>query len=256
MKRTRKSHQTQVSRAFFIPHHCYLYDPFVYLTCNPNTMKLSLPLIGLLTTIIFHTPVFSQSGESKIEFQKESKLAAVIELPYTSDIVEGAIKEYMEKKGTKGDRFKSFALFRNTRLDEMCDVYCKVERKIKNDRESSVVYMLIGRPGENIAVRTADDRFKVSEAKELLNKMAPSVDAYNLDVQIKKQEEQVKKAEKRLLSLKDDQYDLEKRIKALQDKLALNKNDQLVQTEELTKQKEALNIIVQKKDITMGKTSN
>lgn len=222
-------------------------------------MKASLPLAILLFTIFFHTTVFSQSGESKIEFQKEHKLAATIEFPYTSDIVEGAIKDFMEKKGSKGDRFKSFDLFRNTRLpdiDENLDVYCKVERKIENDRESSVVYVLMGRPGENIAVRTSEDRFKVTEAKEFLNKLAPSIDAFNLDVQIKKQQEQVRKAEKRLLNLKDDQYELERKIKALQDKLALNKNDQLLQTDELTKQKETLNTIINKKDVTLGKGTN
>src|SRR5204862_7701026 len=95
----------------------------------------------------------------------------------------------------------------------------------------------IGRPGENIAVRTSDDRFKVSEAKELLNRMQPGIEAYNLNVEIKKQEDQVKKAEKRLLNLKDDQMDLEKKLKALQDKLAQNKNDQNLQTDELNRQK-------------------
>lgn len=222
-------------------------------------MKASLPLATLLCIILFHATVFSQSGESKIEFQKEHKLAATIEFPYTSDIVEGAIKDFMEKKGAKGDRFRSFSLFRNTRLpdiDENLDVYCKVERKIENDRESSVVYVLMGRPGENIGIRSSEDRYKVTEAKEFLNKLAPTIDAFNLDVQIKKQEEQVKKAEKRLLSLKDDQYELERKVKALQDKLALNKNDQLLQTDELTKQKDALNVIVNKKEITMGKVTS
>lgn len=61
-------------------------------------MKASLPLAILLLSVFFHTTVFSQSGESKVEFQKEHKLAATIEFPYTSDIVEGAIKDFMEKK--------------------------------------------------------------------------------------------------------------------------------------------------------------
>jgi hypothetical protein len=222
-------------------------------------MKLSLPLICLLTTTIFHTTVFSQSGEGKIEYQKGNKVAAVIELPYTSNIVEDAIKQYMEKKGAKSDRYKSFDVYRNTHLlendPEMLDVHCKVERKIEKDRESSIVYVLIGRPGENIGVRPSEDRFKVGEAKELLNKMAPSIDAYNLDVKIKMQQEQVKKAEKKLLNLKDDQYDLEKKLKALQEKLAQNKNDQMVQTDELTRQKETLSTILNKRDITLGKSN-
>lgn len=221
-------------------------------------MKLSLPLPVLLLTSFLHTAVFSQSGEGKIEYQKGDKIAAVIELPYSSSVVEDGIKEYMEKKGAKTDRSKGFDVYRNAHvlMGELCDVHCKVERKIERDRESSIVYMLIGRPGENIGARPADDRFKVSEAKELLNNMAPSIDAYNLDVQIKQQQEQVKKAEKKLLNLKDDQYDLEKRVKNLQDKLASNKNDQLLQTEELNKQKDALNVMLNKKAITQGTVAN
>jgi len=219
-------------------------------------MKLSLPLAILAFSSFLQKPVFSQSGEGKIEYQKGDKIAAVIELPYTYSIVEGGIKEFMEKKGSKTDRYKGFDVYRSTHaLDgELCDIHCKVDRKIESNRESSVIYMLIGRPGENIAARPSNDHFKVDEAKELLNKLASSIDGYNLDVQIKKQEEQVKKAEKRLLSLKDDEYELERKIKALQDKLALNKNDQMVQTEELNKQKDALNVIVNKKEITQGGT--
>ena len=100
--------------------------------------------------------------------------------------------------------------------------------------------------------RTIDDRFKVSDSKELLNRIAPYIDAYNLDVQIKKQEEVVKKSEKRLLNLKDDQYDLEKRLKSVQDKITQNKNDQLLQTEDLNRQKDTLNAILNKKEVSQG----
>jgi hypothetical protein len=213
----------------------------------------------IVTVICLNSPVFSQSGETKIEYQKSDKIAATIEMPYTAEVVEDAIKEFMGKKGGKSDHVKSFDVYRNARLEEndaeIVDVHFKVDRKVVKERETCVVYMLIGRPGENVGVRTADDRFKVKEAKELLNTMAPYIDAYNLEVQIKKQEEVVKKSEKRLLNLKDDQYDLEKRLKALQDKLTSNKNDQTVQTEDLNRQKDTLTTIQNKKDITQGKVS-
>jgi hypothetical protein len=220
-------------------------------------MKISLPLMVLVTFISLSSPVFSQSGETKVEYQKSDKIAATIELPYSSEVVEDAIKEYMGKKGGKSDRVKSFDVFRNARLaendPEIVDVHFKVDRKIVKERETSIVYLLIGRPGENVGARTSDDRFKVRDAKELLNTMAPYIDGYNLEVQIKKQEEVVKKSEKRLLHLKDDQYDLEKKLKALQDKLTQNKNDQLLQTEDLNRQKDTLSAIQNKKDITQGK---
>lgn len=222
-------------------------------------MKVSLPLMVLVTVISLSSPVFSQSGETKVEYQKSDKIVATIDLPYASDVVEDAIKEYMGKKGGKSDHIKSFDVYRNARLSEtdpeIVDVHYKVERKLVRDRETSVVYMLIGRPGENVGARTSDDRFKVNDAKELLNTMAPYIDAYNLDVQIKKQEEVVRKSEKRLLNLKDDQYDLEKRLKTLQDKISQNKNDQALQNEDLTRQKDTLNAIQNKKDVSQGKLS-
>jgi hypothetical protein len=212
-----------------------------------------------VTVISLSSPAFSQSGETKVEYQKGDKIAATIELPYSSDVVEDAINEYMEKKGGKSDHVKSFDVYRNTKLNEgepeIVDVHFKVDRKIVKERESCVVYLLIGRPGENIGARTDEDRFKISDAKELLNRMAPYIDAYNLDVQAKKQGEVVKKSEKRLLNLKDDQYDLEKKLKALQDKIAQNKNDQQLQTDDLNRQKDALNVILNKKDVSQGKLS-
>ena len=211
----------------------------------------------LVTVISLNTPAFSQSGETKVEYQKTDKIAASIELPYTAEVVEDAIKEYLEKKGGKSDRVKSFDVSRNARLDEhdpeIVDVHYKIDRKVVKDRETSVVYLLIGRPGENVGARTNDDRFKLNESKELLNRMAPYIDAYNLDVQIKLQEEVVKKSEKKLLNLKDDQYDLEKKLKTLQEKMTQNKSDQTLQTEEMNRQKEALNAILNKKDVSQGK---
>lgn len=222
-------------------------------------MKVSLPLMVFVTVITVSTPVFSQSGETKIEYQKSDKIAAIIELPYTASVVEDAISDYMEKKGGKSDRYKSFDIYRNTRLDdkdpEIVDVHYKVDRKVAKDHETAVVYLLLARPGENVGARATDDRFKVTESKELLNTMAPFIDAYNLDVQIKLQEEVVKKSEKKLLHLKDDQYDLEKKLKNLQDKIAQNKNDQLMQTEDLNRQRDALNAIQNRKEVSQGKLS-
>lgn len=222
-------------------------------------MKISLPVMVLVTVITLNSPVFSQSGETKVDYQKGDKVAAIIELPYSARVVEDAMQEWMEKKGGKNDRVKGFDVYRNTRLDkdepEIVDVYFKVDRKLVKDHENAVIYLLIGRPGENIGARTDDDHFKIVESKELLNKMAPYIDAYNIDVQLKLQEEVVKKSEKKLLNLKDDQYDLEKKLKNLQDKIAQNKNDQQLQTEELNPQREALNAIQNKKDTSQGTVS-
>ena len=54
---------------------------------NPIPMKVSLPLMVLVTVITLSTPAFSQSGETKVEFQKGDKVAAILELPYPPRVV-------------------------------------------------------------------------------------------------------------------------------------------------------------------------
>lgn len=207
-------------------------------------MKIFLPLAILVATIIIHTQTRAQAMEGKIEYQKGDKVAATIELPYNPDVVEEAIKDIMDQKGVRTDRSKGFDIFRNAKLKEndaeMSDLHFKVERKSRKDRESAIIYLLIGRPNENVAVRTADDRYKLQEAKEFLNRISPSIEAYNLELAIKSQEGVVIKEDGRLRELLEDQKDLEKKIKSLQQKLEENKADQKKQGDEATRQKSLL----------------
>lgn len=206
-------------------------------------MKPSLPLQPLLLLLLFGLPSFSQSKTGKVDYHKGDKMAAVIDLPINATVVQEAIKDFLSKKCTKSDRSKGFDIYRFAKLHEndpeLLDVHCKVESKGKKDNES-VVYLLIGRPGENIGVRTADDHYQIEEAKKLLNQMLPDIEAFKLESEIKDQEEQVRKEEKKLSGLVDDQKDLEKRIRNLQDKLEENKIDQKKQSDEAARQRSML----------------
>jgi hypothetical protein len=206
-------------------------------------MKPLLLLQPLLLALLFAIPSFSQSKTGKVDYHKGDKMAATIELPYNAQVVQEAIKDVLSKKCTKSDRSKGFDIFRYTKLHdndpELHDVHCRVESKGKKDNES-VVYILIGRPGENMGVRTADDHYKHEEAKKLLNQLLPSIETYKLESEIRDQESTVKSVEKKLDGLVDDQKDLEKRIKALQDKLEENKLDQKKQADEAARQRSML----------------
>ena len=211
----------------------------------------------LLAAIVsfFSIAAFAQINamEGKIEYQKGDKAVAIIELPYHPDVVEDALKDYMAKKGLKNDKSKGFYTYKSTKLTnadaENNDLYFKVERKSRRDKDVAIVYLLVGRPGENVALRATDDKYKIDEGREFLNAMVPSIEAYNLEVEIKQQEETVKKAEKKLTSLEDDQKDMEKKIKALQDKLEENKIEQKKQVEEVAKQKGALEAMLGRRKI-------
>jgi hypothetical protein len=203
-------------------------------------MKRFLPYVLLLAATLFTFTAFSQSTTGKIEYQKGDKISATLELPYSSDIVQGGIREYLSKKSTKSDRSKGFDIYRYVKLNaddaELSDVHVKVVSKGSRKDPQSVVYLLLGRPGENVGLRTPDDNLKNDEAKTLLNDLVPAIEAYKLETDIKEQEDMVSKQEKKLGTLVEDQKDMEKKVKTLQDKIEQNKADQKKQSDEAARQ--------------------
>lgn len=204
-------------------------------------MKKALLFFCMFVFFQFTAKSQVAAGEGKLEYKNGEKVAAVIELPYAPEIVEDAIKEYQSQRGVKQDKSKGFQIFRGVKLheseEELNDLYFKVERKSRKEKDMAVVYLIVGEPGEDIALRTVDKRYKIEAGISLLNQMVPFIQAYNLNVEIGIQEENVKKAEKKLKNLEQDQEDMEKRIRNLQEKLEENKKDRQKQAEEIMKQK-------------------
>ena len=98
-----------------------------------------------------------------------------------------------------------------------------------------------------MALRPADDNYRVNDARNFLNTLSPVVAAYDLEVKINKQDELIKKSEKNLEGLADDQRLYEERLNDLEDKLAQNKKDQEKQAQELQKQRDMRNVLVSQK---------
>jgi hypothetical protein len=197
--------------------------------------------------------VFSQTSATlgKIDYQKGQKQAAIVELPYQPEVVEGALKNKLQTALVKEERLKGMQVFKGARLTptdgQVVDMYFRVEKRGGKEAGQSVVYLILGRPNENVALRNADDAYRLNDARDFLNDLSPAVAAYDLDVKIKNQEELIKKTEKSIKGLSDDQKIYEKRIRELEDKLAQNRKDQESQTAELAKQKELYNSLLSKK---------
>jgi hypothetical protein len=201
-------------------------------------------VIAMIVFCIFqNASAQTTATEAKVDYNKSKKVAAVIELPYPPEIVEEAIRDHLTSKGNKADKSKGFYLFRGTKLrDEdlsASDVYFKVERKSRREKDVSVVYLITGNPNENITA-AGNERHKIEEGKAFLNGIAPVVESHNHNRNIANQEESVRKLEKKSKKLQEDQLELEKRIRELQNKLEGNKLEQEKQTEEIEKQKAIL----------------
>jgi hypothetical protein len=207
--------------------------------------QLFLFLTGFVASLIAYAQPTASEGST--DFQRTTQPAAIIELPYSEKVVEKAIKEYMSKKGVKDDDNKGYKIFRGYKIKNAheynSDLYFKIERKSRREKESTVVFLVAGKNGEDIKKRVVSDNASIDGCKELLEDMIPAIAAYDLEVQIQDQEDVIKKAEKKYTGMIDDQKDYEKRIKALEDKLEQNKKDQEKQQEEVKKQKELLELL-------------
>ena len=210
-------------------------------------MKKIVLLIAAIITI--STASRAQAYEDNIQYDKKKQQTIAINYNYPEQAVENAFVEKMAKMGYKPkeekgifNKDKGFLVFKNAYVTDISadrmDYVIKVERKSRKESDESVMYMIMMKDGENAIIRMGAEN--VGKAKLFLNNMLPDIEAANLEIQIKAQEEVVAKAEKKLNDLKVDQASLEK-------KLQQNKTDQEGTEKDIEEQKKALEILVGKR---------
>lgn len=203
-------------------------------------------ILSSLCMLLIAGVAFGQAHEGSVELQKSDQPAAVIELPYPPGIVSAALNDYLSKKGKlRADDLKGFTTFRNTQpivSDSMnADLYLKVERKSRSEKETSIISLLLTEPTESVATNPAKLRYlNMEQAKAYLNDLAFAVQAYNLELQIKEQNEALTRAESKYKSLADEGADLEKKRTSLEKKIQDNKQEQQTQMVEIENQKQKL----------------
>ena len=203
-----------------------------------------------LSAVAFVTATgFAQAYEGTIEYDKKKQQAFVIEYPYPVEAVETAIVQKMEKLGYKGkeekglfNKDKGFRVYKGAFITDISsksmDYIIEVEPKSRKDKDASLLYLIINKDGEN--AMKGFDAYDVRNAKSFLNDLLPDVEASNLELQIKAQDETVAKAEKKLKSLQDDKNDMEKKIQKLQDDIKNNEKDQEETRKDIENQRVAL----------------
>lgn len=191
----------------------------------------------------------AQAYESSIQYDKKKQNGIAIDYSYPAQAVENAIVKKLEKMGyrpkeEKGilNRDKGFLVYKNIYFTDISkdrmDYMIKVEKKSRKAEDESVLYMIMMKDDKNaLTIMEASD---VGKAKVFLNNMLPDIEAANLELQIKAQEEIVAKAERKLNDLKTDQASLEKK---LQD----NKTAQETTQKDIEDQKQALGILIGKR---------
>ena len=195
----------------------------------------------------------AQAYEGTTQYDKKKQRAIVIDYPYPAEAVQNAIIKKMELLGYKPkeekgllNKDKGFLIYKNAYVtdisNERMDYMVKVERKSRKENDAAVLYIIMNKDAQN--AMDVLDAYGVDRAKSFLNNMMPDIEAANLELQIKAQEEVVAKAEKKLRGLKDDQSSLEK-------KLQENKTDQENTQKDIENQKQSLGTLIGKRKSTL-----
>ena len=205
-----------------------------------------LLLIGITCSIT----VFAQVSEAVVEFNKTKRTVKSMEVSDAPDVVEQAIKNKMLKSGYKAKTTKGWMEFKDVDdrsiAGERSDLYIKVERKSRKDKETSLVYFFASKPGDQ-ATPVPFESNMLSEDGFYSNIVSYTV-AERLERDIQAQEDIAKKAQKKYDDLIKDQASLEKKIKGLQDDLADNKKKQEAQVREVETQRKVLDQLLLKRN--------
>lgn len=205
--------------------------------------KLIYTLIAIL---FFNITVSSQARYVFTDFKDAQKPAIQNEYSFSDKIVSNAIDDKMTKMGYKGKETKGYTVYKGVVIPELgnqpYDLYFKVDRKSRKEKDNAVVSMLISTGSENFISDTSDSK-TINNAKNYLDNLRISIEAYDLQQQINAQQDIVTKAEKKYKSLENDADDLQKKKKKIEQQIEDNLKAQKDQQDEIEKQRQLFETI-------------
>lgn len=177
--------------------------------------------LSLLILVAANLSSFAQAYEGTVQFDKKKQNAILIDYSYPAKAVENAFIGRMEKLGyrpkeEKGilNRDKGFLVFKNAYVTDIStdrmNYAIKVERKSRKESDESILYLILQKDGEDAMAKI--DAYDMGKAKQYLNSMLPDIEAAQLELMIKDQEDVVAKAEKKLKDLQEEKRTLEKKL--------------------------------------------
>ena len=213
-----------------------------------KTILLALCLICITNSL------YAQAQAGTVRSNRSDQAAAVIELPYHPDIVKDAMNDFLSKKGkSKSTDLKGFTTFRNTQTltaaADNADLYFKIERKSRQEKDISVVSLLLTEPDVNVPQGKGLRYLNMEQAKTYLNDLVPAIEAYNLEVRIKEQNQSVIKSESLYKTQLDNGKDLEEKRVSLENKMQENKADQEKHLTDVNAQKQKLTDLVNQRKL-------
>lgn len=204
-----------------------------------------------LTFFAIHFSFAQTSGE--LEWQKNKLPATVTDVPQNASATEAAILQKLAQIGYKPKETKGVYVLKGAKIPEISpeqiDIYFKVERKSRKEKDESVVYFVVSKGYENY-VKSTDDAALNQSIRTYCQNFAPWAEAEALEREIKDQEDAVKSSEKKAADLQDESENLQKRKKKLEEDIETNKKNIEKQKQDIESQRKALDVLKAKRQIS------
>lgn len=186
---------------------------------------------------------FAQPRLATAEYNKSMQPAVEMDYAFPDKTVLKAMVDKIERKGYRAKEVKGYMVFRGVILDELgpnnYDLYFKAERKSRKEKDASILTMLIASGAEQFIGDSTNARV-VANAKSFLERHMADVEAYDLELQIREQEELTVKADKKYNNLLEDHQDLLKKKEKLEKEIEENIARQAEQKAAVEKERQIL----------------
>ncbi len=205
--------------------------------------------------VLFSVKCFAQSRQGTVEYDKQVVPCYIYDLNFSKDITEDAIKDKFKKMGVNGSSHKDFMEYRNVVIPEISNTPVDALIKVtKKDKNSSTAYMIVSRPAGTAAT---DAPGSLAEGSiSFLNSLNTNTTDYSLELDIAKQQDALKSAQKKYNNSVDDGNSLQKKLKNIQDDIADNAKKQATQSEEVKKQQAILDQMVARRRMAPAASKN
>lgn len=178
-------------------------------------------MIFLLALVCCSASSIAQPYEGKVEFDKKRQDAFLCDYAASSEAVELALVKYFQQLGYKPveekglfNKDKGFKTFKDAYLTELngdkLDYLIKVESRSKKNTEGATLSFLMMKGMLNQKNDMKEE--EVKKVKRFLASFEAAVQREYLELQIKAQEDQVVKSQKKLATLKAEQLELDKKL--------------------------------------------
>ncbi|MBW7890264.1 MAG: hypothetical protein H3C48_04400 [Chitinophagaceae bacterium] len=191
----------------------------------------------------------AQVTEAVVDFNRTKRTVKSMEINESPSVVEQAIRNRMLTQGFKSNDSKGWLVFKGINnpdfSEEPCDLYMKVEKKSRKEKETSVVYFFASKPNEHATPVELSAEMLSSDGFQ--SQIAVNSEVEKLERDIKEQEKTTEKSQKKYDDLVKEQSTLERKIKDLQSDLEKNKQKQAEQLQDLDNQKRVLDQLKSKR---------